>query len=224
MKMALRLTVTSGLGLITFGAMLFVPAGTLNYWQAWVFLAVFTVATLVPSCYLARTDPAALQRRMHAGPRAETRTVQKLVIAAAFGAFAAMVVLSALDHRFGWSSVPTAVVVIGDALVGVGLGIAMLVVVQNRYAAATVAVEPGQHVVTTGLYGVVRHPMYAGNVILMAGIPLALGSYWGLVLYTPGVLVLVPRILDEERLLTVELAGYRDYTQQVRYRLVPGLW
>jgi protein-S-isoprenylcysteine O-methyltransferase Ste14 len=135
-----------------------------------------------------------------------------------------MFVISALDHRFGWSSVPASVSVIGDVLVAIGLGLSMLVIVQNSYAAANVTVEAGQQLVSTGLYGLVRHPMYTGNVFLMLGIPLALGSYWGLLLFIPGLVVLVLRIRDEEDLLTHELSGYRDYTQQVHYRLLPYVW
>jgi protein-S-isoprenylcysteine O-methyltransferase Ste14 len=224
MKTVLRAVVSGLCGLVVLGFVLFYPAGTFHYWQGWVFMAAFLAATIVPSIYLGRTNPAALQRRMRAGPRAETRTVQKFIIIGAFLGVFAMVALSALDHRFGWSSVPTAVVVIGDVLVVVGLIVAMLVVVQNGYAAATVTVEADQKVVSSGLYGLVRHPMYVGNAILMLGTPLALGSYWGLVMLVPGVLVLIFRILDEERALVAELAGYRDYTQQVHYRLLPYVW
>jgi protein-S-isoprenylcysteine O-methyltransferase Ste14 len=113
---------------------------------------------------------------------------------------------------------------LGDVLLATGLGIAMLVVIQNGYAAATVTVETGQTVVSGGVYTFVRHPMYVGNMIMMVGVPLALGSYWGLVFVVPGVVTLVLRILDEEKLLTRELAGYREYTQRVRYRLVPYVW
>jgi protein-S-isoprenylcysteine O-methyltransferase Ste14 len=135
-----------------------------------------------------------------------------------------VIVLSVLDHRFGWSQVPPVVSVVGDALVAIGLGVAMLAVIQNSYAAANITVEGNQHVVSTGLYRLVRHPMYVGNLIMMAGIPLALGSYWGLAVVIPGLLVLVIRVLDEEKLLAQELAGYREYTQKVRYRLVPYVW
>ncbi|MGV0905764.1 isoprenylcysteine carboxylmethyltransferase family protein [Mycobacterium novum] len=212
------------MGLLAFGLLLFVPAGTLHYWQAWVFLAVFAVSTWIPSIYLMRTNPAALQRRMRAGPLAESRPLQRLVITAVFICFAAMFVLSALDHRFGWSVVPTPVCLLGDALVAIGLGVAMVVVIQNGYAAANVTVEAGQTLVSTGLYGWVRHPMYTGNVLLMIGTPLALDSYWGLVLLLPGLVLLVLRIRDEERLLTAELRGYREYTGKVRYRLFPYFW
>ena len=133
-------------------------------------------------------------------------------------------VVSAVDHRFGWSTVPTAIVVVGNVLVLVGLGLAELVVVQNNYAAATITVEEEQPVVSTGLYGIVRHPMYVGALILMVGMPLALGSYWGLLTLIPGVLVFVARITDEEKALRQDLAGYDEYTEKVHYRLVPGVW
>lgn len=215
---------SAALGLVAFGLLLFVPAGTLHYWQAWVFLAVFAASTWIPSVYLMRTNPAALERRMRVGPLAETRPVQRIVIAVIFLCFPAMFVLSVLDHRLGWSTVPTPICLLGDALVAAGLILAMLVVIQNGYAAANVTVEAGQTLVATGLYGLVRHPMYTGNVLLMAGVPLALGSYWGLVLLLPGMALLIVRIFDEEQLLTHELSGYREYTERVRYRLLPYVW
>lgn len=210
--------------LTVFGLLLFLSAGTLNYWQAWVFLAVFAASTWITGLYVLRTNPVALQRRTGGGPTAETRTVQKAVMGGLWLSLAALIVVSALDHRFGWSRVPTALCLAGDVLVAVGLSVWMLVVIQNSYAAATIRVEAGQELVSTGLYGLVRHPMYTGNVIMMAGIPLALGSYWGLVFVVPGVTVLALRIRDEERLLQDELNGYREYTGKVRYRLVPYVW
>jgi protein-S-isoprenylcysteine O-methyltransferase Ste14 len=224
MKTGLQAVGTGLLGLVVFGLMLFLPAWTFNYWQAWVFIAVFTISTTVPSIYLSLKNPAALQRRMHAGPAAETRTVQKMIISGVFLLLPAVMVFCAFDHRFSWSPVPTAVIVIGDALVAVGLGIAMFVVIQNSYAAANVTVEAGQKVITTGLYGFVRHPMYVGALIMMVGIPLALDSWWGLVILIPGVIGLVLRILDEEKMLKQELDGYSEYTQKVHYRLVPYVW
>jgi protein-S-isoprenylcysteine O-methyltransferase Ste14 len=211
-------------GLAIFGAMLFWPAGTLDYWQGWALLAVFSASTWIPSIYLLRTNPAALDRRMRAGPLSETRMVQKVISSIVFVAFIAMFAVSALDHRFGWSPVPAAVSLAGDALVATGLGVAMLVIIQNGYAAANVTVEAGQKLVSTALYGRVRHPMYTGSVIMMAGVPLALGSYWGLVFVVPALIVLALRIRDEEALLSQKLDGYRDYAEQVHYRLLPYVW
>jgi protein-S-isoprenylcysteine O-methyltransferase Ste14 len=224
MNTAVRVAARSVYGLAALGLLLFLPAGTLNYWQAWVFIATFVVATIFPTIYIARTNPAALQRRMRGGPRAEARTVQKVVITGALLALSTMLAFSAFDHRMGWSSAPAWVCLLGDVLVVIGLCIAFLVVFQNGYAAATVTVETGQTVVSTGVYKFVRHPMYVGNVIMMVGIPLGLGSYWGLLLVIPGVFVLVSRILDEEKMLTQELCGYGEYAQRVRYRLMPYVW
>jgi protein-S-isoprenylcysteine O-methyltransferase Ste14 len=218
-------SITSGLiGLVVFGLLVFWPAGTFDYWRGWAFIVVSAVSTTVPSLYLAANNPAALRRRMQAGPAAEARPLQKIIISIAFLALGATIVVSALDFRFGWSPVPAAVSVVGDVLVAAGLGIAMLTTIQNGYASANIAVESGQELVSTGMYSVVRHPMYFGNVVLMIGIPLALGSYWALLFVIPGLAVLATRILDEEKVLSQQLAGYRDYVQRVHYRLVPYVW
>jgi protein-S-isoprenylcysteine O-methyltransferase Ste14 len=224
MKTGLQAAVTGLLGLVVFGLVLFLPAGTFNYWQAWAFIAVFTLATSVPTVYLSLKNPAALQRRMQGGPARETRTAQRMIVSGLFLLLPAVMVFSSFDHRFGWSPVPIAVSVAGYALVAIGLGLAMLVVIQNSYAAANVTVEVGQKVTTTGLYRLVRHPMYVGTLIMLVGIPLALDSWWGLVSVIPGVTALVLRIVDEEKMLTQELDGYIEYTQKVHYRLVPYVW
>ncbi len=185
---------------------------------------MFAFYTWIPSAYLLRRTPPRWSGACAVGPLAETRTLQRVVISVMFVCFPAMFVVSALDHRWRWSPVPALVSLVGDVLVATGLGVAMLVVIQNAYAAATVTVESEQTLVSTGLYGWVRHPMYTGNVILLVGIPLALGSYWGLVFVLPGVIVLVLRIRDEEVLLEQELSGYREYEQRVHHRLLPHLW
>lgn len=224
MKLALQ-TIASGVfGLALFAVALFWPAGTFHYWQAWVFVAVFMATTMVPSIYLAVRDPAALQRRLHGGPTAETRLVQKIVIWAVTGSAFAAFVLSALDHRFGWSNVPIAVVVLGNVLVAVGLVLAQAVVFQNSFAGASIRVEDEQPLVSTGLYGLVRHPMYFGAVLMMFGTPLALGSYWGLLVSILAVPIFGVRIADEEKMLRAELDGYDEYARKVRYRLLPYVW
>jgi protein-S-isoprenylcysteine O-methyltransferase Ste14 len=224
MNLGIKATLSSLFGFGLFGLALFLPAGTFNYWQAWLFIAVFTVTSAGPSIYWALKKPDVLRRRMNAGPAAETRLAQKFIVTGIQLWFFAVLAVSALDHRFGWSHVPIPVVLAGDVIVVVGLGMTLLVVQQNSYAAANITVEADQQVVSTGLYGLVRHPMYFGALIMTAGIPLALGSYWGLVGIIPGLIVLTYRILDEEKMLTQELPGYPEYMQKVRARLVPHVW
>ena len=224
MKIAFQLLASTVLSVVFFGLLLFWPAGTFDYWQAWVFIAVFVVATMVPTIYLAVKYPDALQRRLRSGPFAETRIVQKLINVGIMVMVIAVAVVSALDYRFEWSGVPTSVVVLGNVLVAAGIGLAEIVIIQNNYAAATITVEAEQKVVSTGLYGLVRHPMYVGALIMIIGTPLALGSYWGLICVLPGVLIFVARINDEEKALHEELDGYDEYTEKVHYRLVPGVW
>lgn len=224
MRMALQTAASMVFGLLFFGVLLFGPAGTFDYWQAWVFIAVFTATTIVPSIHLAVRKPDVLQRRMNVGPTAETRPVQRIVISATVLSVIVTLVVSALDHRFGWSAVPLWLVVVGNVLVAVGLAVAQRVVVQNAYAGASITVEADQPLVSTGLYGVVRHPMYTGALIMMLATPLALGSLWGLLAVAASVPILMMRVVDEEKLLVDELAGYREYREKVRSRLVPGVW
>ena len=224
MKLAVQLVLSVVFGIAFFGLALFLPAGTFDYWQAWVFVGVYLASSIVPTAYIGRKQPAALQRRMHAGPTAETRPAQRIIITAIVLLVAATLVISAFDHRFGWTTVPLAVIVLGDVLVAAGLIVAQLVVIQNGYASANITVEAGQPLVSTGLYGVVRHPMYLGVVINMVGTPLALDSLWGFVTVALVVPVLAARIVDEERMLVAELAGYPEYTTRVRSRLIPHIW
>jgi protein-S-isoprenylcysteine O-methyltransferase Ste14 len=218
---AFRLTV---LGALAMAALLFVPAGTLGYWQAWVFMAVFVGASSAIGIYLALKDPELLERRMQAGPAAEKETTQKIIMAFAMAGFIALLIFPAFDHRFGWSKLPPYVVLAGDALVALGFFLTFLVLKENSYSASTVQVVEGQKVISTGPYAIVRHPMYAGALVMLVGMPLALGSWWGLCALLFIVPVLIWRLLDEERLLRKELPGYVEYTRKVPYRLVPYLW
>lgn len=220
----MKLVAQTVTGLVFFLAVLFWPAGTFDYWQAWVFLAVFVATTGVGSAYLAARYPDALARRMKAGPTAETRPAQRIIMTLTLTLVVVTFVLSALDHRFGWSQVPVWLVIAGDLLVAADLGVTQLVIVQNNYAAATVRVEAGQPLADTGLYGWVRHPMYTGAAVMMLGTPLALDSWWGLLGVLASAPVIVARIRDEERMLSEELVGYPEYMTRVRYRLVPYLW
>jgi protein-S-isoprenylcysteine O-methyltransferase Ste14 len=223
-KLGTQTLVSSSIALVLFGALLFAPAGTFDYWQAWVLIAVFVVVSAVPTVYLAVKNPAALQRRMRGGPTAETRSAQKIASSCTLLSFPAAMVVSAVDHRFGWSQVPMVVSLIGDAVVAVGIATTFAVIVQNGYAAANITVETGQKVVSTGLYGLVRHPMYVGVLVILVGTPLALDSYWGLLVLIPATFAFAFRILDEEKMLKEELDGYLGYTGDVHYRLMPFIW
>jgi protein-S-isoprenylcysteine O-methyltransferase Ste14 len=215
---------TTIIGLVVFCLLIFLPAGTLAYWQGWTFVAVFSVSTSIIGIYLALANPALLERRMKVGPAAETRPVQKIIIAVSFAVFCLMLIVSVLDHRFGWSHVPTWLSVVGNALVAVGLMIDLRVFRENSYGASTIEKMEGQKVIATGPSALVRHPMYVGVLIMVLGTPLALGSRWGLILAIATIPILALRILDKERMLRDELEGYQAYARDVRYRLLPGIW
>jgi protein-S-isoprenylcysteine O-methyltransferase Ste14 len=212
------------LGLLVMAALLFLPAGTLAYWQAWVFIAVFAGASSAITVYLAIRDPQLLERRMHAGPHAEKEKTQKIAMLLALVGFIALLIVPALDYRFGWSRVPPSVSLAGDALVALGFLLIFFVFKENSYGASTIQVAEGQRVVSTGPYALLRHPMYAGALLLIAGTPLALGSCWGLLVILVVVPALVWRLVDEEEFLKRNLAGYAEYADRVRYRLVPFVW
>ena len=209
---------------LVLAACLFVPAGTLGYWQAWLFLVVWTVCIVLITGYLVRNDPALLERRVQAGPVAETSPVQKIIQSVAALAFILVFIVSGLDHRFQWSSVPFAVVIVAELVVALGLYTVFLVFRENSFTSATIEVAAEQKVVSTGPYAIVRHPMYSGALLMMLFVPLALGSWVGLPFTLPLILVIILRLLDEEKLLTASLPGYADYCQKVRYHLVPYVW
>lgn len=210
--------------LVGLAILLFVPTWTLAYWQAWGFLAVFSTAVLSITLYLMRKDPALLERRMKAGPGAEKEASQKIIQLIAAMAFVAAILVPAIDHRLGWSAVPPSAVVAGDLLVAIGMLVTFLVFKANSFASAIIDVGAGQRLVSTGPYGVVRHPMYAGALIMMLGVPPALGSWWGLLASLAMTLAMIWRLLDEERVLAKSLPGYAGYRDKVRYRLVPYFW
>ena len=209
---------------IALAALIFLPAWTLDYWQAWIFLAVFSVSVLAITIYLMKNDPKLLERRINAGPTAEKEQSQQIIQFLAQFAFIAMLVVPAFDHRLGWSTVPPYVVIAGDILVALGLFFVFLVFKENTYTSAIIEVGADQKIIATGPYALVRHPMYIGALVMLLGVPLALGSWWGLLAIVPITLVIVWRLLDEEKFLAMNLAGYSDYQTKVRYRLLPFIW
>lgn len=224
MKLALQTLRTFLIGAAVLGLLLFLPAWTFSYWQAWVFIVVFMVSTNLIGLYLIVKDPALLERRKKFGPGTEQSPAQKIIMSLAVLSILGLLVFCALDHRFGWSSVPAWVSVLGNVLVALGLFIDLLVFRENSFGGSTVETFEGQKVISTGPYALVRHPMYFGVLIMVPGVPLALGSWWGLAIMALVVPGLIWRILDEEKLLKKDLPGYTEYTQKVHYRLLPGLW
>jgi protein-S-isoprenylcysteine O-methyltransferase Ste14 len=209
---------------IALALMIFLPAWSLHYWQGWLYWLLFGGACVVITLYFLRHDRALIERRMQAGPGAETEPKQKLILKFASVALIAMYIVSPLDHRFGWSFVPDWLVLVGEALVALSFYGFFLTFRQNAFAAATVRVESDQPVISTGLYAVVRHPMYTAALALFLGTPFALASWWGLVPAALLLAALVWRLLDEESYLARSLPGYTDYQRRVRTRLVPGIW
>jgi len=197
-----------------------VAAWAMTFWQAWVYLVISFAAGATIFAYLRRADPKLLERRLR-GPAAEQETSQKLIQLAAVIVFAGTIVLSSLDRHFWWSHVPLFATIAGDALVAVSFLIIFLALRENTFAAANIAVEAGQQVISTGPYAIVRHPYYCGLLVWFFATPLALGSWWGLLMLVPMAFVIAWRIRYEERFLTEHLRGYAEFCQRVRYRLLP---
>lgn len=203
---------------------LFGLAWTFDYWQAWAFLAVYFGGSTPLLLHLLKSDPALLERRMRGGPFAEERLSQKIIMAFASAGFIGLLAIPALDRRFGWSHMPMALALAGDALVAIGGFAIHRVFRENSFTSARIELASDQRVVSTGPYARVRHPMYAGALVMMAGIPIALGSGWGLLAFAAIAPAIVWRILDEEKFLAAGLPGYRAYRQKVRHRLIPHVW
>ena len=219
-----KLVLDSVLGILAFAALVFTPAWTLDYWQGWAYLATAVGASLLYTVYLVVYDPALLARRRQMGPSHENEPAQKIIVRSIVVAFVALIVLPPLDWRYAWSPVPWYVSIIGDALVAFSFFVFYLVSRVNSYAAANVRVEEGQKVVDTGVYAWVRHPMYFGALFLIIGTPLALGSWYTLLLIPVFLAVLYFRMKSEEEVLVRDLAGYAEYRSRVKYRLIPFVW
>jgi len=205
-------------------AAVFLPVWTLRYWQGWACLAAFFVPAAAISVWVAKHDPALLERRLKAGPKAEREAGQKIVQAVTSIVFLADFLLPALDHRFGWSRVPVWAAVLGDLMMLAGFAITFEVFKANSFTSGIIEVAENQRVISTGPYALVRHPLYTGALIMLFGIPLALGSWWGMLVNVPMVGAIVWRLLNEERFLAEKLAGYVEYREFVRHRLVPYVW
>jgi len=209
---------------IALALIIFLPARSITYWQGWLYWSLFGAACFALTLYFLRYDPSLVERRMKAGPAAESAPRQKLIMTVASAGMIALYLVSALDYGFGWSHVPVAVSLIANIFVLLGFAGIFWTFRENAYAAATVRVESGQPVIATGPYAIVRHPMYAAALPLFLATPPALGSWYGLTPAAVVVAAIVWRLLDEETHLVRDLPGYSNYRNTVRARLVPGVW
>lgn len=226
MSIGSKLTLRFGVGLLLVAALIFIPAGTWRYWQGWAYLALFFIPGVTLSFWLYRRDPQLIERRLQSK---EKVTEQRVLIRLLKPVFVVVFLLAGLDYRMGWTrrefgGVPLWLTIVAQVAFLGGLLLTFWVMRVNSYASRTIQVETGQTVVSTGPYAVVRHPMYSGSILLWVATPLALGSYVAL----PAFALLIPfyvlRLLNEEKILRQELAGYGEYCAHTRFRLVPMVW
>ena len=210
--------------LVAVAAMLFLPVWSLRYWQAWIFWFEFAGLVVAVTIYFLLKDPALIERRLQGGPTAEKEKSQRIIQSLAMVFFYTLFVLPAVDHRLGWSHLSWWFVLLGNVLVVTGWFVIFLVFHENSFASSIIEVDKDQGVVSTGPYRLVRHPMYSGALIFMLGIPLALGSWWGLLSWVLLAAVIIWRLLDEEAYLSRNLPGYADYCASTCYRLIPRIY
>ena len=221
MKLLLNALIKFIFGTIFFGLLIFLPAGTFFYPQAWLFMGILFVPMLIMGIVLFIKSPALLEKRLN---NKEKEKAQKGVLALSGLMFPVGFILSALDFRNGWSNVPQWLTVTASLLFLLGYGLYAEVMRENAYLSRTVEVQEGQKVISTGLYGIVRHPMYLATLLMFLPLPLILGSFWGLIPFTIYPVLIVVRILNEEKILTESLNGYAEYRNKVKYRLIPLIW
>jgi len=200
---------------------LFLPAGTFAYWEAWIYLAILLIPMSIVMIYFLKKMPEFLARRMKLK---EKEDKQKIIIKLALIPFLLAFILPGIDQRFGWSNVPISIIGVAEILVGIGYILVVLVFKENQFASRIIEVEKGQKVIQSGPYRFVRHPMYMGTILMYVASPLALGSYWAIIPAIFIIPILIARIINEESVLTKELEGYSDYKLLTRYRLLPGVW
>ena len=208
-------------GLLLVGLLLFLPAGTFCYPYGWLFVGLLFIPMLIAGIIMFIKNPAFLAKRLDAK---EKQAAQKGVLAFSGLIFIAGFLVAGLDFRFGWSEMPIWVIVAASVLFLIAYLLYAEVMRENAYLSRTVKVEQGQTVVDTGLYGIVRHPMYAVTILLFLMIPLILGSWYALIAFAFYPAIIVVRLKDEEELLSRELAGYETYKKKVKYRLIPFVW
>ena len=221
MKLALNALTKFIFGLFLVGLLLFLPAGSIAYSNGWLFIGLLFVPMLILGIVLLIKSPKLLEKRLGAKEKENT---QKGVVAVSGLLFVVGFVIAGLDYRFGWSNVPSWVVISSAVVLLVSYTLYAEVMRENAYLSRTVEVQEKQKVVDTGLYGIVRHPMYAVTIWLFLAIPIVLGSWWSLLCFLPYVAVIVIRIQNEEKVLEAGLEGYTDYKKRVKYRIIPLVW
>jgi protein-S-isoprenylcysteine O-methyltransferase Ste14 len=209
---------------VVLALLLFLPAWSLRFWEAWVYWVLFGTCVSSITIYFLRRDPGLVESRLEVGPGAEHEKSQKVIQALASIFVCALVVVPGIEHRFHPLLIPTPLVFAADALFVAGLAVAFLAAAENSHASSIVEVKAGQRVISTGPYSFVRHPMYAGAVLMFLATPVALGSLWSLACALPLCLTVGARLLGEERYLSTSLPGYGEYCAKVRYRLIPCVW
>ena len=221
MKLLMEALIKVTCGLLLVGLLIFLPAGTIAYTYGWLLMGLLFIPMLIAGFVMLRKSPAFLKKRLDAK---EKQATQKGVIAFSGLMFVAGFVLAGLDFRFGWSDMPDWVVIAASVLFLIAYALYAEVMRENAYLSRTIKVEEGQTVVDTGLYGIVRHPMYAATILLFLMMPLVLGSWYALIVFACYPVIIAVRLKDEEDLLTKELPGYAAYKQKVKYRLIPFIW
>jgi len=219
--LGIKAVVLFSAALITICAMIFLPAGTLNYWPGWLYIIVIFVPAIFILFNFLKNDPELLERRFKTR---EKEAAQKTIIRVSLFFFIIGFIIPGLDWRFGWSHIPSELIIVANALVLIGYVATFLVLKQNSYAARTIEVEKNQKVISTGAYSVVRHPMYLCVLLMYLATPVALGSYWAILPFLSIIPVLIFRIFNEEEVLRRELPGYPEYCEKTRYRLIPYVW
>jgi protein-S-isoprenylcysteine O-methyltransferase Ste14 len=211
------------IGAIVIVVLLCLIAGTFRYWQAWIFAILFNFGTASQGIYLYIKDPALLERRKQVAPASESMGERLFIIFGLICVFG-LIIFCAIDHRFSLSHMPILVMIVGDIFIVLSYLIYYFVFMENSFAASSIRTFEGQKVISTGPYAIIRHPKYIGDVFLVAGISLSLGSWWGIIILAITILGLTIRIIDEEKLLLKDLLGYKEYMEKVRYRLFLYLW
>lgn len=220
-QLLIKVLIRFVLAIILIGLNFFLPAGSIKFWEAWVYMGILFTPMIFVLIYLLKKDPELLERRMKIKEKEEPQKVfVKLSILVFFIAF----IIPGFDYRFEWSEVPFIVIIIADLFIFIGYLLFFLVLKENTYASRIIEVEKGQKVISTGPYAIIRHPMYVAALTMYILSPLALGSYWAVLAILPLPVLVIFRIKNEEKILIDKLPGYREYTQKVKYRLIPYIW